>query len=55
MHAVVTFKVHLNCLKTIKIKMRYLFFYTSQQEIKLKIWCNSVNVILQETVPELAA
>lgn len=36
MHAVVTFKVHLNYLKTMKIKMRYLFLYTSQQEMKLK-------------------
>lgn len=55
MHAVVTFKVHLNCLKTIKIKMRYLFLYTSQQQIQLKTWCNSVNVILPETDPELAS
>lgn len=54
MHIVVTFKVPLNCLKTIKTKMRYLFMYTVQQEIKLKTLCNSVNVILPETEPELA-
>lgn len=54
MHAVVTFKVHLNYLKTMKIKMRYLFLYTSQQEMKLKAWCNSANVLLPEAEPELA-
>lgn len=37
-----------------KIKMRYLFLYTSQQEMKLKAWCNSANVLLPEAEPELA-
>lgn len=46
MHVVVTFKVHSNCLKTIKIQMSYLFIYTLQQEMKLQTWCSCGSGIL---------
>lgn len=45
-HVVVTFKVHSNCFKTIKIQMSYLFIYTLQQEMKLQTWCSSGSGIL---------
>lgn len=46
MHVAVAFKVHLNCLKTIKIQMSYLFIYTLQQEMKLQTWRSSGSGIL---------
>lgn len=46
MHVVLTFKVHSNCLKTIKIQMSYLFIYTLQQEMKLQTRWSSGSGIL---------